>query len=119
MNMWNEHRDYLKSLLHEHTETKNKEIALLRAQTEILQKELEGSRSLNEANLQNVITSIEKQLGLFKERELFTVAQLLELEEKFNIYKEEKERMILLLKEEINEVKGHNSLIGKLKADGK
>jgi hypothetical protein len=117
--MWNEHREYLKNLLQEHTDTKNKEISLLRSQADILQKELESSRSLNEANLQNVINSIEKQLGLFKERELFTVSQLLELEEKFNVYRDEKERMLSLLKEEIQEIKGHNTLLSKIKSDGK
>jgi len=96
---------------------KNKEIALLKNQSEILQKELDTSRKINEANLQNVIQSIENQLGLFKERELFTVSQLLELEEKFSTFREEKERMLSLLKEEVQDIKGHNLLLSKIKSD--
>ena len=119
MRLWNEQREHFKNLLQEHSETKNKEISLLTYQAEILQKELESSRNLNEANLQNVINSIEKQLSLFKERELFTVSQLLELEDKFNVHRDEKERMISLLKEEITEIKGHNSLLSKLKSENK
>ncbi len=119
MNLWNELRDYLKTLFNEHTETKNKEIILLRQQIEILQKELESSRNLNESNLQNVINSIEKQVSLFKERELFTVSQLLEVEDKFGAYRGEKERVISLLKEEIEDIKGHNMLLSKMKSDNK
>ncbi len=117
MALWNEQREFIKTLFSEHLETKNKEIGLLKNQIEILQKEFECSRKLNESNLQNVLKSIEGQMSLLKERELFTVSQLLEVEEKFAGYRKEKERMILLLKEEIAEVKGHNMLLSKIKSD--
>jgi hypothetical protein len=117
MEMWNEQREYLKKVLTDHSEAKNKEVLTLKNQIDVMQKELEHSRRLNEANLQNVINSIETQLNLFKERELFTVSQLLELEEKFTIYREEKERITTLLKEEVQDIKGHNLLLSKMKSD--
>jgi hypothetical protein len=101
----------------DHSEAKNKEINSLKAQQEILQKELDNSRRLNEANLQNVINSIETQLNLFKERELFTVGQLLEIEQRFISFREEKERTISLLKEEIQEIKSHNLMLARIKSD--
>jgi hypothetical protein len=55
-------------------------------------------------------------LNLFKERELFTVAQLYDVEERFKGSKEEKDRIIALLKDEIEEIKGHNLLLSKLKS---
>lgn len=117
MILWNEQREHLKDVIFEHNETKNKEIALLKNHIEILQKELEGNRKLNEANLQNVINSVEGQMSIFKERELFTVSQLLDIEEKFNCYREEKERLLSLLKDEIQDIKSHNLLLSKLKTE--
>lgn len=117
MKLWNEQKEYFRTVFHEMTEAKNKEIAMLKTQLEILQKELEASRKTTETNLENVLKSIETQMSLLKERESFTVNQLLDVEEKFNIYRKEKERMITLLKEEIGEIKGHNLLLSKIKSD--
>jgi hypothetical protein len=89
----------------------------LKNQIELLHKEFESSRKVNESNLQNVLKSIESQMTLLKQRESFTVSQLLEVEEKFVVYRKEKERMISLLKEEIGEIKGHNLLLSKIKTE--
>ncbi len=56
-------------------------------------------------------------MTLLKQRESFTVSQLLEVEEKFAVYRKEKERMISLLREEISEIKGHNLLLSKIKSE--
>ena len=48
-----------------------------------MQNELENSIKSNEANLKKILESVESRLNLFEERELFTVCQLLDLEEKF------------------------------------
>ena len=44
-----------------------------------MQNEHENSRKSNEANLKKILESVESQLNLFKERELFTITQLLDL----------------------------------------
>lgn len=76
---------------------------------------MDNNRKLTDDNIQNVIKSVEFQLNLFKERESFSVNQLLQLEERFGAFREEKERTITLLKEELEDIKGHNLLLSKLK----
>jgi hypothetical protein len=117
MDLWDDQREHISKILNEHNDSKAKELQLLRNQLEIVQKELDSSRKLNEAHLNNVIQSIDNQMNLFKERELFTVSQLLQLEEKFATFKEEKERLISLLRDEVLEIKGHNLLLSKLRGE--
>lgn len=52
-----------------------------------------------------------------KDRELFTVSQLVELEERFNALKDEKERITQLLKEENEDLKTQNRVLSKLRGD--
>lgn len=94
-----------------------KEINTLKNHIEVLQKELEYTRKLNEANISHVVNSVESQMELFKERELFTVNQFMSLEDKFKHYRHEKERTITLMKEEIKNIKGHNLLLTRVKLD--
>jgi hypothetical protein len=54
---------------------------------------------LHESLLKESLNSIDTQLKQFKERELFTVGQFLEMENKFKILKADKERTINLMKE--------------------
>lgn len=117
INLWSEQKEGIRQFLQDHNEGKNREIGLLKNHVDIMQRELENSRKLSEANITNVINSVELQLNLFKERELFTVSQLLELEDKFTNFREEKERTISILKEEISDLKGHNILLSKIKID--
>jgi hypothetical protein len=114
---WNEQKELIKKILNEHSEVKNKEVTFLKNQIDLMQNELENSRKSNEANLKKVLESVESQLNLFKERELFTVSQLLDLEEKFVAYKNEREKTITLLKDEIEQLKGYNVLLSKINSD--
>ena len=82
-----------------------------------MQNELENSIKSNEANLKKILESVESQLNLFEERELFTVCQLLDLEEKFGAYRHEKGKTITLLKDEIEQLKGYNLLLSKINTD--
>jgi hypothetical protein len=98
-------------------ESKDKEITLLKNHVEILQKELNNTKENYQKDIDNVLKSVETQLGLVKDRELFTVSQLVELEERFNSLKDEKERITRLLKEENEELKNQNRILSKLKSD--
>jgi len=117
MVFWNEQKELIKKILNEHSEVKNKEVSFLKNQIELMQNELENSRKSNEANLKKILESVDAQLNLFKERELFTVSQLLDLEEKFGSYRNEKEKNISLLKDEIEQLKGYNLLLSKINTD--
>ena len=117
MLFWNEQKELIKKILNEHSEVKNKEVSFLKNQLELMQNEHENSRKSNEANLKKILESVESQLNLFKERELFTVSQLLDLEEKFGAYRNEKGKTITLLKDEIEQLKGYNLLLSKINTD--
>ena len=84
---------------------------------EIVQKELNNTKENYQKDIDNVLKSVEQQLGLIKERELFTVSQLNELEERFNNLKAEKERIVQLLKDENEDLKNQNRVISKLKSE--
>jgi hypothetical protein len=107
----------IKKIFNEHSEVKNKEVSYIKNQLELIQNELENSRKSNEANLKKILESDESQLNLFKESELFTVSQLLDLEEKFGAYRNEKGKNISLLKDEIEQLKGYNLLLSKINSE--
>jgi hypothetical protein len=114
---WNEQKELLNTLVITQFESKDKEINLLKNHVEIVQKELNNTKENYQKDIDNVLKSVETQLGLVKDRELFTVSQLVELEERFNSLKEEKERITQLLKEENEELKNQNRILSKLKSD--
>jgi len=96
---------------------KDKEITTLRLTIEIMKKELDNLRKNYDENMEVLLKSIESQLVNFKERETFSVNQLLQLEGEFNNCRTEKDRLVELLKSEIEELRNHNVLISKLKND--
>ena len=55
----------------------------------------------------------EEQIKLVKDREDFTIQQLENLQEQFDAYKEEKERIIKVLKMENEQLNNLNLLLGK------
>ena len=79
MLFWNEQKELIKKIINEHSELKYKEVSFLKNQLELMENELENSRKSNEVNLKKLLESVESQLNLFKERELFTITQLLDL----------------------------------------
>ena len=84
---------------------------------EICQKELNNTKENYQRDIDNVLKSVESQLILVKDRELFTVSQLVELEDRYNNLKQEKERMTSLLKDELEDLKGQNRVLSKLKTE--
>ena len=96
---------------------KDKEIATLRLSVETMQTELEFSKKSYDEAMDNLIKSNDIQVQLIKERENFTTKQLLELEQKMKNFREEKEKLINLLKSEIEELRANNVLISKLRND--
>lgn len=96
---------------------KDKEIAILKLSNETMQAEVDFSKRSYDEAMDSLITSNETQVALIKERENFTTKQLLELEQKMKNFREEKEKLISLLKSEIEELRANNVLISKLRND--
>lgn len=90
---------------------------MLKNHVEICQKELNNTKENYQRDIDNVLKSVESQLILVKDRELFTVSQLVELEDRYNNLKQEKERMTSLLKDELEDLKGQNRVLSKLKTE--
>ncbi len=103
--------------MQEHINSKDKEIAILKASNETMQTELDFSRRSYDEAMDSLIKSNETQIALIKERENFTTKQLLEMEHKMKNFREEKEKLISLLKSEIEELRANNVLISKLRND--
>lgn len=97
--------------------SKDKEISILKLSNDTMQTELDFSKKSYDEAMDSLIKSNELQIQLIKERENFTTKQLLELEQKMKNFREEKEKLITLLKSEIEELRANNVLIGKLRND--
>jgi hypothetical protein len=82
-----------------------------------MQTEIDFSKKSYDEAMVNLISSNETQISLIKERENFTTKQLLELEHKMKNFREEKEKLIYLLKSEVEELRANNTLISKLRND--
>ncbi|MFO0515302.1 MAG: hypothetical protein ACK5YA_00455 [bacterium] len=115
--LWAEQKESIKVFLQEHINSKDKEIAILKASNETMQTELDFSRRSYDEAMDSLIKSNETQIALIKERENFTTKQLLEMEHKMKNFREEKEKLISLLKSEIEELRANNVLISKLRND--
>jgi hypothetical protein len=111
---WNELKGFIDNYLTQHKTAREKEVTMLKNKITMIQKELDGNKKVNEGLLLEAKKSMENQLALFKERELFTVNQLLEMENRYALAKEEKERTVALLRDEMQEIKNHNTILSKL-----
>ena len=115
--LWAEQKESIKVFLQEHMTTKDKEIQILKLSVETMQTELDFSKRSYDEAMDNLIKSNDMQIQLIKERENFTTKQLLELEQKMKNFREEKEKLINLLKSEVEELRANNVLISKLRND--
>lgn len=115
--LWAEQKESIKVFLQEHMTAKDKEISTLKLSSETMQTELDFSKKSYDEAMDSLIKSNELQIQLIKERENFTTKQLLELEQKMKNFREEKEKLISLLKSEIEELRANNVLISKLRND--
>ena len=114
---WTEQKELLNNLVITQFESKDKEISLLKNHVEILQKELNNTKENYQKDIDNVLKSVETQLGLIKDRELFTVSQLTELEDRYKNLRQEKDMITHLLKEENEDLKNQNRVLSKLKLE--
>lgn len=108
-----EQKDQIKMFLNQHNDTKNKEIVTLKNQVQILQKEIEETKKSKDKNLENILASVESQIALLRDREVFNLKQMQNTEEKFKAFKDEKERVVSLLRDEIKNLKRNNEVLSK------
>jgi len=108
-----EQKEQIKLFLNQHNDTKNKEIIILKNHVQILQKEIEETKKSNDKLTANILASVESQIDILKNREIFNLKQMQSTEEKFKGFKEEKERIISLLRDEIKNFKKNNEALSK------
>ena len=111
---WNEQKEQIKLFLGQHLDTKNKDVVNLKNQINLLQKEIEEIRKSNEKNVSNILICCETQINMLKDREVFNLKQMNNTEEKFKSYKEEKDRTIILLRDEIKNLKKNFQVLNKV-----
>jgi len=110
---WIDQKEQIKIFLNQHSDTKNKEITNLKNQVQILQKEIEETKKSNEKNVAHMLSSVESQIAILRDREIFNLKQMQNTEEKLRAFKEEKQRVINLLRDEIKNLKKNNDILSK------
>lgn len=96
---------------------KEEEVSELKIELEKVGSEVEFHKERFKTSFEEVRASVQQQIALIKERESFTNKQFNDLEEKFNNMTCEKDRVILLQKEELDNLNKNNKILAKLKLE--
>ena len=113
MENWEEQRKELEKISADQMDLKQGEVKHLKNEIEHLEAEIEKMRTEHDEKYSQALTMFEEQIKLVKDREDFTIQQLENLQEQFDAYKEEKERIIKVLKMENEQLNNLNLLLGK------
>lgn len=113
MENWEEQRKELEKISADQMDLKQGEVKHLKVEIEHLEADIEKMRSEHDEKYAQALTMFEEQIKLVKDREDFTIRQLENLQEQFDAYKEEKERIIKVLKMENEQLNNLNLLLGK------
>lgn len=79
--------------------------------------EAEFHKEMFRKNFEEIHKSVQQQINLIKERESFTNKQFNTLEDKYNNLEFEKDKIIHLQKEELENLNKNNKILAKLKLD--
>ncbi len=96
---------------------KEDEINELKNEIEKVSAEVSFHKEMFKSNFEEVKRSVHLQIAQIKERETFTNKQFNNLEEKFENMKMEKDRLLKLQKEELDNLNKNNKILAKLKIE--
>jgi len=96
---------------------KTEEINELKSEIEKLNSEVSFFKEKYKVNFDEVVKSTHQQINLIKDREAFTINQNKSLEEKLTNLQVEKDRVIYLQKEELDNLNKNNRILAKLKME--
>jgi hypothetical protein len=110
---WNEQTEEINTIIKDQGMLKDKQIEMFQKEIEELEHEVNYAKEHKDVQLDNIIQQMNVQMKLIKDREEFTVNQLDLLQKQFDMYKDEKERVIKVLKMENEQLKNFNNLLNK------
>ena len=113
MKIWEEQKKHLDEILNEQIDAKGNDINLLKDQIKLYEDKIQKMNIEFNDKIVKIKESCDEQLKNVKERENFVIQQNENTLEQFEIYKDEKERMINALKVENESLKNKNSLMSK------
>lgn len=111
MENWEEQKKELEKISHDQMELKQGQVFHLKEEISHLEKEISTIKSQHDTLYIQTIQQFEEQMKLIKDREDFTIKQLENLQDQFDTYKEEKERVIKVLKIENQQLTNLNLLL--------
>ena len=110
---WKEQTEEINAIIKDQGKLKDKQIEMFQKETEELEHEIHCAKENKDVQLDTIIQQMNVQMKLIKDREEFTVNQLDLLQKQFDMYKDEKERVIKVLKMENEQLKNFNNLLNK------
>ena len=110
---WNDQTEEINAIIKDQSMLKDKQIEMFQKEIEELEHEVNYAKEHKDVQLDNIIQQMNVQMKLIKDREEFTVNQLDLLQKQFDMYKDEKERVIKVLKMENEQLKNFNNLLNK------
>ena len=113
MKIWEEQKKHLGEILNEQIDTKGNDINLLKDQIKLYEEKIKQMNNEFNDKIVKIKENCDDQLKIVKERENFVIQQNENTLEQFEIYKDEKERMINALKVENESLKNKNNLMSK------
>ena len=113
MKIWEEQKKHLDEILNEQIDAKGNDINLLKDQIKLYEDKIQKMNIEFNDKIVKIKESCDEQLKIVKERENFVIQQNENTLEQFEIYKDEKERMINALKVENESLKNKNNLMSK------
>ena len=113
MKIWEEKKKHLNDILGEQIDAKGNDIDSLKNQIKFYEEKVQKLNIEFNDKINKIKEKCDEQLKIIKERENFVIQQNESTLEQFEIYKDEKERMIKALKVENETLKNKNNMLSK------
>ena len=113
MKIWEEQKKHLNDILGEQIDAKGNDIDSLKNQIKFYEEKVQKLNIEFNDKINKIKEKCDEQLKIIKERENFVIQQNESTLEQFEIYKDEKERMIKALKVENETLKNKNNMLSK------
>ncbi len=111
--IWNDQKNNFDNIIKDYPNLKDKDIDELKNNIILLEDSLNKKDIEIQKKLKTAEKNFDDQIKLIKDREIYINSQYDNLKEEFDIYKDEKERIIKVIKMELEQLKDKNILLSK------
>ena len=111
--IWNDQKNNFENIIKDYPNLKDKDIDELKNNIILLEDSLNKKDIEIQKKLKDAEKNFDDQIKLIKDREIYINNQYDNLKEEYDIYKDEKERIIKVIKMELEQLKDKNILLSK------